>query len=410
VTPEILLVAGMPMPAPQGSPVYALGMARALAAVGTPVAVAAWGHGRGAWPDGVARVSAPSPPALRTLRSGPDPRRPALDALLLGALVARLARGRVIALHAHHVEGLAVAWAARKLTGARVPLLWTPHTLLGEELPDHLARALGPLGARFGALADHRLPELADGAVALSRRSAAWLRARVPTAVAPPALDLESLDGGDATRARQRGSLGDGAWVLYTGNADAYQDLPVLFEAMAQLPEAGLLVASEAPRARFEALARDARLPLGRLRVVPGDLGTLRDAAAAAFAAAVPRRRCAGFPIKLLNTLAAGLPTVCARGAAQPVEGVVPVADGDPGAMAGALRALLADRAGARRLGDAARRAVRARHGLVAGGQALRAAYAALGVPLPSVVTTAPDRVSERASPRPPGPAAPRPR
>jgi hypothetical protein len=69
-----------------------------------------------------------------------------------------------------------------------------------------------------------------------------------------------------------------------------------------------------------------------------------REHIAGADVSAVPRSVCAGFPMKLLNTLALGHPTVIAAGSSQGLPGEIVVADRDPDALAaGLVRALDAD-------------------------------------------------------------------
>ena len=81
----------------------------------------------------------------------------------------------------------------------------------------------------------------------------------------------------------------------------------------------------------------------------------------AADVAVSPRAERSGFPMKLLNYMAAGKAIVasagCAKGLRDGVSGRV-VPDGDEGAFAAAVVELLSDRAARARLGAAARRAV----------------------------------------------------
>jgi glycosyltransferase involved in cell wall biosynthesis len=63
-----------------------------------------------------------------------------------------------------------------------------------------------------------------------------------------------------------------------------------------------------------------------------------RAAIAGADVAVVPRTRCAGFPVKLLAALALRVPVVVAEGSAQGLPGEIVVPDGDPAALAEALR------------------------------------------------------------------------
>lgn len=340
-------------------------MVEALAAEGHPVWLASYGYGDGPWPADVGRVPVPALPGNRSWASGPSLGKIADDAALAAALGVFLSRVDVDVVHAHNVEAPLAAWLGRTLARKRVPVVYNLHTSLEEELPVYLSGERSrSLATRFGRRVDRELAQRADACVAISRRAERMLEAWGAQRVAylPPGVDPEEPTGGDADRARARWELGEGPWVVYTGNADAYQDLDVLYAAMAQVDAAGLLVVtgSEVEDVRRDAMA--AGIPRERLRVVGSrDFDDVRDALAVAALAALPRQVCAGFPIKLLNALAAGVVTVCAAGSAQPIEGVVTVADGDPAAMAASIRGLLRSPSMTARLGDGAARAIRAR-------------------------------------------------
>jgi hypothetical protein len=255
------------------------------------------------------------------MRSGPDVVKPALDL----ALAARIAAIPADVVHAHSHEALVAAVLARARTG--VPVVYNPHTLLGEELPTYLPR-LRRAGAFAGHAADRLLPRFADAGVGISARAERALRdagcRRVRRVL--PGVDPEDFAGVSPRR------LPGGPWVVYAGNPDAYQDLPILFEAVRRVAEARLLIVSAAewPEVPGATVVRAASWP------------EARDWIAGADVAALPRTVCAGFPIKLLNYVALGLPVVVAAGSAQGLPGEIVVADGDVGAFAAGIRAALA--------------------------------------------------------------------
>jgi glycosyltransferase involved in cell wall biosynthesis len=165
--------------------------------------------------------------------------------------------------------------------------------------------------------------------------------------------------------------------VVYAGNLDPYQDVPDLIAALCAVPSLGLLVVSPSGVAALCQRARTMGLPMERLRAIETTRrADLADALAASAIAAVPRRICSGFPLKLLNLLGVGLPAVCAPGAARPIAGVVAV-DGVP-AMAAALAALAADPAARASLGAAARAAIAADWTVEVRARRLESFYAAL--------------------------------
>jgi glycosyltransferase involved in cell wall biosynthesis len=256
---------------------------------------------------------------------------------------------------AHGHEGMLVALAARGIERAgrvrRRPIVYAPHTAFGEELPTYLPsryeRMAGPI-ARMGSTLDRTLPRRADACLSISRRMDALLAEAGAGKVVPtrPGIDPDEF----AETLPERPSPPDARWVAYCGNPDAYQDLPVLARAMDLLrgrlgPGAPrLVVIGDWPEAEVRALAPDAV-------VRPRDWGHARDVLAGCDAAVIPRTRCAGFPMKLLNHVALGVPTVIAAGSAQGLPGEIVVPDSDANALAeGIVQACVAPRvqAGAR--------------------------------------------------------------
>ena len=346
---DILQIAAFPFPSPQGSQVYVRGMIRALGRRGHRVRLLCYAHGQGEIDPDYEVIRAPAVPGYDNLRAGPDRVKPFLDL----ALVAMAARTRPQIVHAHNYEALLVALLAQP--GHRAPVVYSAHTALGEELPTYVQ---GPraqaLAASLGVQLDRHLPRRADHSVALSERAQALLLAWGCSKVAllPPGVEPEDVAPCAPT------ALPPGApWVIYTGNPDRYQELPVLVAAMAQVPEARLLLVSSSPLDAFAGA-----LPADRLRcVTTPDFGEVRALMAASTLGAIPRGTCAGYPIKLLNLLGMGLPTVVCEGSHRELPGAVRVPNRDPAAMAAALRHLLAHPAERAALGAAAADHVRAR-------------------------------------------------
>ena len=349
--PLVVLQAGaFPFPLHQGSQVYVRGMSAALVRAGHRVLVACWDGGVGTDPPGV-EVRRTRRVRGAVTASGPHWSRLPQDADLVRVIRRILSEVAVDVIHAHNVEAPVLAWLAR--LGRRVPIVYDQHTRMAEELPTYWpVRGMGLLGR----VADRVPQALCDAAIALSEDGAATLRQRVrQTAVVPPAVEAADLRGADPDRARARWDLGDRPWVAYAGNTDPYQDLPVWFEAMARLPDAGLLLITGDDTGPWERRADALGIVPDRRRFVrTREFAETRDALSAAAIAVSPRTKCAGFPIKLLNYAGLGLPTVAARGSAHEGLGVVAVPDHDPAAMADAIAALLAD-PDRRSKGDAAR-------------------------------------------------------
>ena len=331
----------MPFPSPQGSQVYLRGLSRALARRGHAVTVACYAHGLGE-PDPEYRVvRTPPVPGYASLRAGPDLIKPWLDL----ALAVRLSGLRADVVHAHNYEAPLAAAVAGLWTGA--PMVYTAHNTMAEELPAYFSGRLARRVARRGGqLLDRSVPRMAAHAVAIRPSTVGFLRAagcRRVSHVAP------GVDPADLTPISPA-PLSPGPWVIYAGNPDRYQELEVLVAAMRRVPEAGLLLVSASP------LGALARCGLPRLRcVVTTDFAEVRALMAAAQVAALPRSVCSGYPIKLLNYLGCGLPTVAAAGAAPTMPGMAVVPARDPEAMAAVIRALLGDPARRRAMGAAGR-------------------------------------------------------
>jgi 1,2-diacylglycerol 3-alpha-glucosyltransferase len=350
---RIAQVACFPFPSAQGSQVYVHGMSRALARRGHQVTVACYGHGQGEVDPAIRLLRAPSLPGYANLRAGPDPVKPWLD-LAMALQLAQRARDFDV-IHAHNYEAPLVGYVARAVS--RVPVVYNNHNTLGEELPTYFEGARARrLAGLCGRLLDHSVPRLADASVAISEEAVPLLRSLGCRRVShvPPGVDPEDLVGGRRSATRARLGLGERPWVIYAGNPDAYQDLGVLVDAVCRLPELGLLMVSASS---LEAWAsRASSLPTERKRfVVTSSWPEVRDLLAAADLAGLPRRVCSGYPIKLLNYLGMGLPTVACRGSARDIAGVIPVDDGDVEAFAEALQALASDPGRREELGRSAR-------------------------------------------------------
>jgi glycosyltransferase involved in cell wall biosynthesis len=219
------------------------------------------------------------------------------------------------------------------------------------------------------------VPRRADHCIAICRELVGFLRARGVEADAiemiapggsPEEFPLCSL--ADAARIRARFGFGERPVLLYTGNLDGYQNLELLHASMAVVRatarDALLVLATHAAPRDLPPYLR--RVPDGVRLVTAGDFATVRDLIQVADLALCPRREWSGFPMKLLNYMAAAKAVVVSAGSAKAVRhglnGVV-VRDDDAAAYAAAILDLLADPARRRQLGAAARRTVEDEYG-----------------------------------------------
>lgn len=361
---SVLMLAPCPFPTSQGTQVVIRHLATELARSGHDVHLVTYGYGEPS--DDFAFHMHRTPRIEAGMRSGPSLLKPAADAALLWT-AARVSRAhRCDLIHAHNVEGLGVGALLKMQTG--LPLVYHAHNAMGPELPTyfraHLAQAFASL---VGEVLDRTLPRAADAVIVFDVDHKALHEGYGVSAervhVIPPGLDASELgEPATATLERARGELGDGRWILYAGNPDAYQNLELLWAAMAivreRAPAARLVVATRDYEPIFQAAVTAAGIA-DVVRVYSyRDLDELRALHRIAEVGVSPRSLWTGAPIKVLNYFAAGLPVVACRSGARHV--VPPSAgtlvDDEPAAFAAAVVALL-ERSPAARRGRAQRRA-----------------------------------------------------
>jgi glycosyltransferase involved in cell wall biosynthesis len=354
---RVAMVAAKPFPVPQGSQVLVQQTAQLLQSRGHDVHLVVYGYGLGDAPPGLTIHRGANIIGARKTLAGPSWGKPFQDLALVRALRDVLRRHAIDIVHAHNYEGLLVAL----LAGYR-PIVYHAHTCLRDELPHFvLPRALA---RGLGAFADASLPQRADAVIALHDRARGYLidegcRADRVFVIPPPMdLDIES-DTHNEAKSIASDSSSVSCRVVYTGNLDAYQNLGLLSDAMD-------FVRAREPLAQLHIATADTRpYPGADARVATPDAASLRAALAGDVVVACPRVSWSGYPIKLLNAMAAGKPIVACAGAAHGLvhrQSALIVPDNDSRAFADALLELMHDAALRRRLGDGARNAARANH------------------------------------------------
>lgn len=355
---HVLLIGPFPWPSHQGSQAYLAGQARALVARGHRVTVAVYGGGEAGGLPGVTLLRGRRVPFGSFDAGGLHWSRPLADLQLVRA-IRRYARGeRVDVLHAHNVEGPVVG----ALTGLGIPLVYDLHTRMEDELASHLPRRVRRWGPPLGALLDRLALGRADAGCAISRAAVeVFDEAGLPSRWVGPAMSVSELQA--RPDARRRFGLPD-RFVVYTGNLDAYQDLGDLLQVRHRL-DAPLVVVTGSPSA----------LPEDVLVVRSRAFQDALDVLSVASVAVIPRRSCAGFPIKLLNQLGMTTVTVMPASSAPALPGVVPYTSGDPSPT---INRLLADPMGTAKLGVEASEHVRRTFCLDAVGRRLETLYASV--------------------------------
>jgi 1,2-diacylglycerol 3-alpha-glucosyltransferase len=341
---RVALVVAGPYPALRGSQVLVQHLARGLGDRGHRVHLVTYGR----------RLAD---------RPGPCVARLGFDLALVARLWRMVRHARIDVIHAHNYEAAIAGLAVARVTSR--PLVYHGHCALEEELPTYASGRSGrSVLRRLGRFLDTQVPRRADFCVAVTEELGAALRragvtaadlACIPPAGAPHELRSPATSG-----------AADGAGlVCYAGNLDGYQNLEFLLRSFGRvrrrMSRARLvLVTHEGGRAEA---ARLGRLGLGAgVEVVCArSFEDVRERLATADVTVCPRSERSGFPMKLLNYMAAGKAIVAAAGSAKGLrDGITArvVADGDEEAFAEAVADLLVDAPMRARLGAAARRAV----------------------------------------------------
>ncbi len=289
-----------------------------------------------------------------------------LDPLLFFRLRKVVLEHGIRLIHAHHFEGAILALLLRA-TGTRCRIIYDAHTSLADEIHEYddfrVPRVLRRAAA---SLLDSQVPLRADHVICVSDELAAFIRSRgVPAhrvSVVPMSVNTRDFLDRDPRPIREALGLENRRLVVYTGNLAPFQGVDALLQAFATVarrsPDAHLLLVSP----RSDALeAQAAALGIAdRLTCVGEKLfEEIPDYLAAADVVALPRPNCIGFPVKLLNYMAAGRPIVCfestgAKALAHRQSGWL-AADGDVTAFAEGILQCLEDTELSRSMGESAR-------------------------------------------------------
>lgn len=366
---NVLVVAACPFPYPRGTPVRALRMSQAIARRGHRVRVITYHLGQGEVPANLDVRRIPRIATYRKTAPGPSPQKLlVVDPILARTLRREMAAEPADIVHAHHYEGLLTSlWSG---VGGRIPIVYDAHTLLSSEVAGYRIPLPSSWLEAAGRRLDRSLPRRADHVIAVTDALAKEL-----TSYGVPAGDVTVASQGieeeffvplesEASVPLDPAS----PTLVYAGNLASYQGIQLLLEAFARVRAARedvrlrLLTGSSfqpyEERARHLGV-RDA------VEIEGVSLDELPAAIQRADVAVNPRVACHGFPIKLLNYMAAARPVVSFEGSAPVVrhgETGLLVEGSSIEGFAGAVLELLADPSRARRIGLAGRRYVESHH------------------------------------------------
>jgi glycosyltransferase involved in cell wall biosynthesis len=365
---RIAIVSASPFPCNHGTPAGLLETALALQRQGHQVHVVTYPFGDGEAPPGVHIVRTPALGFRKRIVVGPTWDKPLLDLLVTFVLIRLILAEKIDVVHGSNYEGALIGFVARLVTGR--PLVYHAVNTMTDELPSYGFIRPRFLARWLATALDYFVPRTANLVIAISSDLTQQLEAlgisRDRIRTIPLGIDLAPFDVEADPGFRERKRIGEAPTVIYTGLLDAFQRIDYLLRAMRivvdSVPDAQLLlvvnVATEADIERCRALTAQlgledhVKLFLNTpFREVPGFL-EISDVAV------VSRPECPGFPIKLLNYMAAAKPIVVFEGSAKGLENghdAILAEDHDFRALAAGIVQLLADRELAARLGEKAR-------------------------------------------------------
>lgn len=366
----VAIVVAAPFPALQGSQVLVRQLAEGLAQRGHRIHLVTYGADSGALPKEVVVHRIPRLWGCKITASGPHPGKVILDALLAMKLLAVVRRQGVDLIHAHNYEAAIASLLVARVAGR--PVVYHGHSAMADELPTYFATPVArAIAARMGAWLDRHVPCRADYCIGVTSDLVQLLRARGVSAdgvecIVPGTADLEEEEIASVpSRWIGLDAAPTESTLLYAGNLDRYQNLDFLLRSFGRVramrPRARLLVVTHGEGSRYRRRARELGndgVRVLRVRSFP----EARALIAAADIALCPRTEATGFPMKLLNYMAAAKPIVACAGSAKMLRdgqtGLV-VPNDDVQAFADAVIRLLDNPAERRRLGSGARAAVR---------------------------------------------------
>lgn len=362
---RVAMVAACPFPSLRGSQVLIRDLAQSLADRGHEVHLITYPEGESL--AAVRGIRVHRARAWFAARRGQwGWRRVLLDFSLARTVYRVVKQAQIQVIHAHNYEAPLAGFLVRWLTG--VPVVYHSHNALGDELAYYFAPGWRRrVAGFFGRVLDRHVPRRADFSIALTDELQCFLRRCGATEVAtiPPG-------GGPVTTptspSDRTGRFAGRFVVMYTGNLDPYQDLEVLWAGFTKLrttvPQSLLVVVTHESQwqTRAGSRLRDLVQAGAAQVIVAPTFAVVRRSMACADVLVSPRQSWSGYPIKLLNYMAAGRAVVAAAGSAK---GIVDGCTGlvfrnaDADGLAAALDRLAHDVPLRERLGEAARSAVK---------------------------------------------------
>jgi 1,2-diacylglycerol 3-alpha-glucosyltransferase len=317
---KVCMLAACPFPANHGTPGSIRELAEATADRGHEVHVVTYHIGEDLPLRGVKLHRISDWTGERGVIVGPTKYRPLYDFQMIFKTIAVMRKYGCDLMHAHGYEAALAARCAKPFV--RRPILYSAHNRMGDELASYGFFKSERVANGLAWLLDRTVPRMGDRCIPHSVNLQEFLLERGLGDRSEPVLnfgiDFENQPRGNRERLRRECGLGDEPIVLYSGVIDQFQRLDLLIGAMAhvlkRLPRAKLLILANVPNAKHEAAIRAEAERLGIsgsvLLQAPSDMEKGLLLLSICDVAVVPRPCAPGFPIKLLNYMAAQRPCV----------------------------------------------------------------------------------------------------
>lgn len=370
----VLMVAACPFPCRRGTPIRIERLAESIARSGRKVHVASYHYGENGNSSafssdnfgelGYELHRIPKVPGKWDPAPGPGLGKAlVLNPLLLAKTASVIRRHRIRLVHCHHYEALLIGLTLRKFLP--ITVVYDAHTLLGDELAYYTSSAFESPINRFGTFLDRTLPKRADHILPVTEEIHDTLAAyakghdRASMTIVGNGLEEATI----RSFRRHAGNVRRGR-IVYAGNLAAYQGIDLLLEAFASVAgkkrEANLVLVSQKPHEPVVEMARTLGIA-DKVTFVDSAKADLPKELCSAEVLVNPRIKCPGYPLKLLNYMAAGRPIISFESSGKNLTNGIDsrlVSDGNVPGFADAVLNVLSNPTLGDRLGAAARETV----------------------------------------------------
>jgi glycosyltransferase involved in cell wall biosynthesis len=364
---RILTLAPQPFFQPRGTPFSELYRARAFTELGHEVDMVTYPIGEDVSMPGFRILRTPRVPGIRRVRIGPSLAKIPLDALVFTSSFKRLLTHRYDLLDCHEEAGLMGVLLGRLFS---VPVLYDMHSSLPEQLSNfqysknRVLRSLFDWAERVTVKGSDAVivvcPYLKDVVSGIDREKPCFLIENSPLAESG-----EEVSEEERLRTRRELGLEEALVIQYSGTFEAYQGLPLLYEAFRIAAEKAplarlLMVGGTSPQVE-EAKREIARYGIGGRVVFTGQRppSEMPRYLAISDVLVSPRSSGTNTPLKIYSYLRSGKPIVATRLLTHTQvldDECAALTEPTPEAFGAALLALAGDPEQRRRLGMGARR------------------------------------------------------